>query len=69
MTSDPRDPQAWFDLAAKDLTRAGKRLTEGDAEDCLFHLQQAVEKACKGKLIELGWSLRKTHDLTGMARS
>jgi HEPN domain-containing protein len=39
-------------------------MDEGDAEDCLFHLQQTAEKACKGKLIELGWNLRKTHDLT-----
>jgi HEPN domain-containing protein len=64
MPANPRDPQVWFDFAAKDLDRAHKRLAEGDAEDCLFHLQQTAEKACKGKLIELGWNLRKTHDLT-----
>ena len=64
MTNDPRNPQAWFNLVAKDLAQAFKRFTEGDSEDCLFHLQQAAEKACKGKLIEMGWPLRKTHDLT-----
>ncbi len=64
MPANPRDPQVWFDFAAKDLDRACKRIAEGDAEDCLFHLQQTAEKACKGKLIELGWNLRKTHDLT-----
>jgi HEPN domain-containing protein len=64
MPANPRDPQVWFDFAAKDLERAHKRLAEGDAGDCLFHLQQTAEKACEGKLIELGWNLRKTHDLT-----
>jgi HEPN domain-containing protein len=64
MPANPRDPQVWFDFAEKDLNRARKRITEGDAEDCLFHLQQTAEKVCKGKLIELGWNLRKTHDLT-----
>jgi HEPN domain-containing protein len=64
MAGNPRDPQVWFDFAAKDLARAHKRFAEGDSEDCLFHLQQTAEKACKGKLVQLGWSLRKTHDLT-----
>jgi HEPN domain-containing protein len=64
MPANPRDPQVWFDFAARDLDRAVKRIAEGDAEDCLFRLQQTAEKACKGKLIQLGWNLRKTHDLT-----
>jgi HEPN domain-containing protein len=64
MPANPRDPNVWFDFAAKDLDRAHKRLAERDAEDCLFHLRQTAEKACKAKLIEIGWNLRKTHDLT-----
>jgi len=42
MPANPRDPQVWFDFAAKDLDRAVKRIAEGDAEDGLFHLQQTA---------------------------
>jgi HEPN domain-containing protein len=62
-TTDARDPQAWFDFAAKDLERAHRRSAEGDLQDSLFHLQQCAEKVMKGKLIGLGWNLKKTHEL------
>ena len=63
MPTDARDPQAWFDIAAKDLGRAHRRFAEGDIGDCLFRLQQCAEKAMKGKLLSLGWKLQKTHEL------
>jgi HEPN domain-containing protein len=59
MVTDARNPEEWFDLAARDLTRAHRRWAEGDYEDCLFHLQQCAEKAIKGKLVQLGWRLQK----------
>ena len=63
MPNDVRDPESWYDFGAKDLDRARRRLVEEDVEDAVFHLQQAAEKLIKGKLIALGWSLQKTHNL------
>ena len=39
-------------------------LEAGDTEDAAFHLQQALEKALKGFLINRGWTLRRTHNLS-----
>ena len=66
MATDAKNPQHWFDFSEKDLVRAHRRFAEADFVDCLFHLQQCAEKAMKGKLIELGWSLQKTHDLAAL---
>lgn len=63
MRNDPHNPESWFDYAEEDLARAYKRFAEGDHMDCAHHLQQCAEKAMKGKLIGLGWSLQKTHNL------
>lgn len=63
MRTDEKNPQHWFDFAEEDLVRAYRRFGEGDFKDCLFHLQQCAEKAMRGKLIALGWGLRKIHDL------
>jgi HEPN domain-containing protein len=63
MPSDPRDPESWYNFAEKDLARGVARFNDGDFEDSVFRLQQAAEKAMKGKLIGLGWSLEKTHNL------
>jgi HEPN domain-containing protein len=67
MRHDPNDPEAWHDYAEEDLQRAHRRLAEGDLVDCLVHLEQCAEKAMKGKLIELGWGLQKTHNLVKLA--
>src|SRR5436309_1995691 len=63
MRTDATNPEHWFDFAEEDLVRAHRRFIEADFKDCVFRLQQSAEKAMKGKLIALGWSLRKTHDL------
>lgn len=63
MRTDAKNPEHWFDFAEEDLLRAHRRFNEPDFRDCLFHLQQCVEKAMKGKLVALGWALQKTHDL------
>lgn len=63
MRNDPLDPESWYDFAQEDLVRVYKRFAEGDYMDCAHHLQQCAEKAMKGKLIGLGWSLQKTHNL------
>ena len=67
MPTDARNPQHWFDFAAKDLERAYRRFAEPDLKDCLFHLQQCAEKAMKGRLIAAGRPLQKTHDLGGLS--
>jgi HEPN domain-containing protein len=67
MRHDPHDPEAWFDYAEEDLRRSERRLNESDLQDCLVHLQQCAEKAMKGKLISLGWTLEKTHNLIKLA--
>ena len=66
MATDAKNPEHWFDFASDDLIRAHRRFVEGDAEDCLFHLQQSAEKALKGKLIACGWKLRRIHDLSAL---
>lgn len=57
-------PDDWFRIAAEDLERVAKRLTEGDTDDAAFRLQQAVEKYLKGFLLTRGWTLKRTHDVT-----
>ena len=68
MRNDPLDPESWFDYAEEDLVRAYKRFAEGDYMDCAHHLQQCAEKAMKGRLIGLGWSLQKTHNLAYLVK-
>ena len=63
MRGDPGNPNDWFRYAARDLERARRLQPAQDPEGALFHLQQAAEKALKGKLVEKGWKLQKTHDL------
>ena len=46
-----------------DFSRAKRAFAEDDPDDGLNHLQQACEKYLKGKLIEKGWKLNRTHDL------
>lgn len=67
MLTDAKNPQHWFDIAGEDLVRAHRRFNEADFKDCIFRLQQSAEKAMKGKLVALGWSLQKTHDLATLS--
>ena len=60
---DETDPAAWFDLARTEFERARRSMDDQDTELALVMLQQAAEKAMKGRLIALGWSLVKTHDV------
>ena len=63
MKGDPRNPADWHRIARIDLARARRAATDDDPSACAFWLEQAVEKALKGWLIEQGWALVKTHDL------
>lgn len=56
----------WIEKADKDLKRAKILINFEDYEDCLFHLQQAIEKYLKAFLIEYNIfkeSLHKTHNI------
>jgi HEPN domain-containing protein len=68
MQPDPirvEETLAWMKKSRKDLWRADCALTldPPDTEDCLFHCQQAVEKALKAILVWRDQSFRRTHDL------
>ena len=73
MPPDPvrlEETSAWLNKARKDLWRAQAVLTldPPDTEDCLFHCQQAVEKALKSFLVWRDRPGRKTHDLVELTR-
>ena len=53
----------WMQLAQEDMTRAGKRLREGDHDAAAFRIQQAVEEALKAALVAESVPLDRTHDL------
>lgn len=53
----------WMQMAQEDLTRAGKRLREGDYDAAAFRTQQAVEQALKAALVAESVPLDRTHDL------
>ena len=54
----------WMQVAQEDMTRAEKRLREGDYDDAAFRTQQAVEKALKAALVAESIPPDKTHDLS-----
>ena len=54
----------WMQLAQEDMTRAEKRLREGDYDAAAFRTQQAVEKALKAALVAESIPPDKTHDLS-----
>ena len=73
MQPDPirvEETAAWIEKSSKDLWRAEAVLTldPPDTEDCLFHCQQAVEKALKAFLVWRDHPFRKTHDLVELSR-
>ena len=73
MPLDPvrwEETSAWLGKARKDLWRARMLLTldPPDTEDCLFHCQQAVEKAFKSFLVWHDQPFRKTHDIVELTR-
>jgi HEPN domain-containing protein len=53
----------WFRIASRDFARVSARLAEGDTEDAVFHLQQALEKGLKGFMLARGWELQRIHNL------
>jgi HEPN domain-containing protein len=63
MKGDPGQPENWYQLARRDLDKAGRDLAQGDLSYAAITFQQAAEKACKGWLVAHGWRLVKTHDL------
>lgn len=69
MRGDPSNPADWFRYAQRDLERAACLDANTDPEGVLFHLQQAAEKALKGRLVQLGWKLQRTHDLGALLQA
>jgi len=63
MMGDPGRPENWYQLARRDLDKAGRDLAQGDLSYAAISFQQAAEKACKGWLIAHGWKLIRTHDV------
>ena len=68
MPHDPMriaDTRAWIEKVQIDLRAAEIGLSAAPplVEDCLFHCQQAVEKAMKAFLTWHDRPFRKTHDL------
>ena len=61
---EPNLSTEWFALGDQDLAAARILLTEdGPLPVVAFHLQQTIEKYLKGYLLNLGWQLRRIHDL------
>lgn len=61
--------EEWFAHADRDLAGAEVLLdAETDPLLAAVQAQQAMEKALKGYLLSMGWSLQKTHDLTYLRR-
>lgn len=58
----------WIFFAEQDLQAADVLLREFLIAGCLYHCQQAVEKALKGFLVSRGHEPRRTHDLIGLVR-
>ena len=67
MRGDPASPVVWFSIALRDLEKAKRDFASGDIPYALVNLQQAAEKALKGKLLSVGWGLRKVHDCAALA--
>ena len=68
MPPDPvriEETAAWLRKGRKDMWRAEMmlRVDPPDTEDCLFHCQQAAEKALKALLVWHDHPFRRTHDL------
>jgi HEPN domain-containing protein len=63
-TGNSHYPSDWRAIAAKDLSRVRRNLSEGDIEAAAFFLQQALEKHLKAFLLGHGWRLQRVHTLT-----
>ncbi|MCP9774371.1 HEPN domain-containing protein [Cyanobium sp. WAJ14-Wanaka] len=50
----------WTDV---DITQIRSRMRDG----YVYHLQQCIEKLMKARLLQLGQTFRKTHDLVGLS--
>ncbi len=56
----------WLIIARKDWERIKRNLKNEDAEAAGFYLQQSLEKYLKAYLLNLGWKLRKIHELDAL---
>jgi HEPN domain-containing protein len=65
------DALGWLVRARRGLRSAEALLALEplEAPDCLFHLQEAVEKAAKATLTALDVPVRRTHDLVALGRA
>ena len=54
----------WKQIARKDLGRMQLLLNSDDLEGAAYFLQQSIEKYLKAWLLERGWPLKKTHELS-----
>ncbi|MFB6158078.1 MAG: HEPN domain-containing protein [Candidatus Nanohalobium sp.] len=58
-----QESREWLEKGEEDLEAARILAENGSPETCMFHLQQAVEKAFKGLLIEREEDYSFTHSL------
>jgi HEPN domain-containing protein len=61
------ETERWVQLAHGDMQMAEAAWERELYSPCLFHCQQAIEKALKAGLVEAGAEVPKTHDLVGLA--
>ncbi|MFM7513831.1 MAG: HEPN domain-containing protein [Cyanobium sp.] len=54
-----------WDWTEVDLSLISPRMRDG----YVYHLQQCVEKLIKARLLQLGQTFKKTHDLVALSRS
>lgn len=58
---------SWMDDAREELRSAEYLARGGFAKAACYHAQQAVEKACKARLLGRGWMLERVHSIRRLA--
>ncbi len=67
MKTDETNPQHWLGAARLRLSSADHlHAAEGASAAVVELLQEAVERYLKGYLIDRGWRLQRTHNLTAL---
>jgi HEPN domain-containing protein len=61
------ETENWLKIAEEDMTVAQAAWDIGLYSPCIYHCQQAIEKAMKAALVENGLTFPKTHDLLRLA--
>jgi HEPN domain-containing protein len=61
----------WIEKAEADWELVGLAASSGNSklrDGVVYHAQQCIEKLLKARLLQLGQSLRKIHDLSNLSR-